>query len=85
MNQEEIDKQAYWSELSQDIQHRINLMTVMLREAQWMAEGLNTEGMVEGIKMERTRNIREHITAVLEHSLEYDRMVDEMLGEFGWQ
>ena len=85
MNQEEIDKQAYWSELSQDIQHRINLMVVMLREAQWTAEALNTEGMVEGIKMERTRNIRDHIKAVLEHSLEYDRMVDEMLDEFGWQ
>ena len=85
MNQEEIDKQAHWSELSIDIQRRIDLMMVLLREALFTVEELDKQGMVEGIKCDRTHHIRDHIKAVLEHSLEYDRMVDEMLDEFGWQ
>ena len=85
MNQEEIDRQAYWSERAHDIDTTLHSIHNYIAEALVKMKELMEKGMVEGIKADMTNQIREWLEASVLRLGYYDQMVDEMLDEFGWQ
>ena len=85
MSQEEIDQQAYWSEISQNINHELHKAGNEIGQAFALVQTLRECSMVEGIKERLVEQIRELIKHAFASLEAYEHYVDEMLDEFGWQ
>ena len=82
MNQKEIDRQARWSEISQNIDHELHKACNEFGEAYVKVQELMASTILEAVDYQVVEQIREFVSHAFASLDAYQFYVGEMLSEF---